>query len=446
MEEINKNLGSDQLYTLKTLKTPSAGKVLAKWLMGLGALFILSLFLPWQQNIRGKGEVTAFSPKNRPQAIESAIAGRISTWHIVEGQYINAGDTILTLSEIKDKYFDPALLSRLEEQVEAKERSILSYQAKADALKKQVSALNEVASVKLKQAKNKYTQTKLKVASDSIDFEAEKVRFSNMENQFKRNKVLYEAGNIALTKFQEIESKFQEAKMKVVSAENKWLETKTELINVAVNITGTEADYQDKISKAESDLNATLSQIYEAKASLSKLRNEYANMQIRNNQYQIVAPQSGYLVKAIKAGIGETIKEGEAVATIMPANPDMAVELYVQAMDVAFLSVGREARIEFDGWPALQFSGWPSVSVGTFGGVVKVIDRVNSKAGQFRVLIVPGKNDEDWPEQIRLGSGAKGWIMLDDVPIWYEIWRQLNGFPPSLYDAPEEQNANTQPK
>ncbi|MEP2772473.1 MAG: HlyD family efflux transporter periplasmic adaptor subunit [Fulvivirga sp.] len=443
---MNKNLSSDQLYTLKTLKTPSAGKVLAKWLMGLGAVFILGLFLPWQQNIRGKGEVTAFSPKNRPQSIESAIAGRISSWHIVEGQYINQGDTILTLSEIKDKYFDPALLSRLEEQLEAKKQGIVAYQAKADALRNQIKALREVAAIKLQQAKNKFTQIKLKVASDSIDFEAEQVRFANMENQYKRNKVLYEAGNIALTKFQEIESKFQETKMKVVSAENKWLETKTELINVRVNIAGTEADYQDKISKAESNLNATLSQLYEAQAGLSKLRNEYANMQIRNDQYQIVAPQSGYLVKAIKAGIGETIKEGEAVATIMPANPDMAVELYVQAMDVAFLSVGREARIEFDGWPALQFSGWPSVSVGTFGGIVKVIDRVNSKAGQFRVLIVPGGEDEVWPEQIRLGSGAKGWIMLDDVPVWYEIWRQLNGFPPSLYESPEDEDTNSQKK
>jgi len=446
MEQMNKNLSSDQLYTLKTLKTPSAGKVLAKWLMGLGAVFILGLFLPWQQNIRGKGEVTAFSPKNRPQSIESAIAGRISSWHIVEGQYINQGDTILTLSEIKDKYFDPALLSRLEEQLEAKKQGIVAYQAKADALRNQIKALREVAAIKLQQAKNKFTQIKLKVASDSIDFEAEQVRFANMENQYKRNKVLYEAGNIALTKFQEIESKFQETKMKVVSAENKWLETKTELINVRVNIAGTEADYQDKISKAESDLNATLSQLYEAQAGLSKLRNEYANMQIRNDQYQIIAPQSGYLVKAIKVGIGETIKEGEAVATIMPANPDMAVELYVQAMDVAFLSVGREARIEFDGWPALQFSGWPSVSVGTFGGIVKVIDRVNSKAGQFRVLIVPGGEDEVWPEQIRLGSGAKGWIMLDDVPIWYEIWRQLNGFPPSLYESPEDEDTNSQKK
>ena len=115
---------------------------------------------------------------------------------------------------------------------------------------------------------------------------------------------------------------------------------------------------------------------------------------------------------------------------------DVAVEMHVKAMDVPLLSKGRKVRIEFDGWPALQFSGWPSVSVGTFGGEVQVIDYVNTKPGEFRILVTPDKSDEKWPEQLRVGSGIKGWVMLDDVPVWYEIWRQLNGFPPSLYEAP----------
>ena len=164
-------------------------------------------------------------------------------------------------------------------------------------------------------------------------------------------------------------------------------------------------------------------------------------MQIRNEQYQLIAPQSGYVVKAISSGLGETIKEGEAVVTIMPQNPDLAVAMYIKAMDVPLISTGRQVRIEFDGWPALQFSGWPSVSVGTFGGVVRVIDYVNSRPGEFRILVTPDPNDEPWPDRLRLGSGAKGWVMLDDVPVWYEIWRQLNGFPPSLYEAPDDADA-----
>ncbi len=444
--KLREELTDTQLYTLKTLKTPSAGRALARVLIALFVIFLIVLFVPWQQNIRGKGEVTAFTPGNRPQSVESAIPGRISSWKVREGQFVNVGDTILTLSEIKDKFFDPELLTRLREQVNAKQSSIESKRSKAEALTNQISALKDALEVKYEQAQNKLTQTELKLVSDSVDFLAEKVRFNNFENQYDRNKTLYAAGNIALTKFQDIESKFQESRMKVVSSENLFLQTKAEVVNARVNLAGVQAEYQDKISKAESDLNATLADLFDSEASLAKLRNEYANMEIRNEQYQVIAPQSGFIVRAMRAGIGETIKEGEPVVTIMPSNPDVAVEMYVRAMDVPLISKGREVRIEFDGWPALQFSGWPSVSVGTFGGVVQVIDYVNSVGGQFRILVTPDPDDEPWPEQLRLGSGTKGWVMLDNVPIWYEIWRQLNGFPPSLYEAPLEEKIGTPAK
>lgn len=434
--DLREELTDNELYTLKTLKTPSAGRILARWLMGISGIFFIILFVPWQQNIRGTGKVTAFTPGNRPQNVESAIPGRIASWKVREGQFVNKGDTILTLTEVKDKYFDPKLLMRLAEQIASKESGIESKKSKAEALKNQVKALRTGLDVKYKQAKNKLKQTELKLVSDSVDYEAEKIRFNNFQSQYERNKKLYEAGNIALTKYQDIESKFQESKMKVVSSENKFLQTKAELINAQINLSGVQAEYLDKISKSESDLNATLADLYDAEVSLSKLKNENANVEIRNNQYQVIAPQSGYVVKAIQAGIGQTIKEGEAVVTIMPSNPDIAVEMYVKAMDVPLISKGRKVRIEFDGWPALQFSGWPSVSVGTFGGVVQVIDYVNSRAGEFRILVTPDPDDEPWPSILRVGSGTKGWVMLDNVPVWYEIWRQLNGFPPSLYEEP----------
>lgn len=422
----------------KTLKTPGAGKVVAKVLVSVSLLFFVLLFFPWQQNIRATGKITAFSPSERPQSVESAIAGRIEAWHITEGQFVEKGDTILTLSEVKDDYFDPQLLFRTTQQINAKKQGIEAKKEKAQALERQIEALEELQVAKFEQAKNKLIQARFKLTSDSVDYEAEKVRFKNQENIFDRNRKRFDAGNIALTKFQELESKFQESKMKLVSSENKFLESKTEVINAQVNISGVQAEYQDKISKAISDLNNTNSEVFEAEAALAKLENQFANYEIRTNNYQLIAPQSGYVVKALKAGVGETIKEGESVAQVMPENPQLAVEMYVRAMDVPLIQAGRKARIEFDGWPALQFSGWPSVSVGTFGGEVQVIDRVNSVNGEFRILVTQDPNEEPWPEQLRVGSGTKGWVMLDNVPVWYEIWRQLNGFPPSLYSAPEE--------
>jgi multidrug resistance efflux pump len=398
----------ENLYSLRALKRPAAGILIAKWLMVLGAIFIVFLFLPWQQNIRGIGKVTALNPANRPQTVQAVIAGQIQTWHVREGELVKAGDTIVTIREVKEKYFDPQLLSRLQEQLAAKKSSLNSKTQKGEALQRQIEALKTGMQRKIEQA--------------SAKLEAERVKLQNAENQYQRNKKLFEAGNIPLTKFQEIEYKYQGSE--------------ADYRNATLEIARLRAEYMEKISKSESDLSATQGDIFEAQGEISKLTNEYTNTQIRSSQYQITAPQSGYVVRAMKAGIGETIKEGDAVCTVMPEVTDLAVEMYVKAMDIPLISKGRRVRVEFDGWPALQFSGWPSVSVGSFGGTVEVIDYVSTQPGEFRMLVIPDKNEEPWPQQLRVGSGTRGWVMLENVPVWYEIWRKLNGFPPSLYKAP----------
>lgn len=407
-QSIDKQIGHSSLYTLRSLRTPSGGKILAWWLMGFCVLFLITLFLPWQQNIRGTGNVTALNPKNRPQTIEAVIAGRVQKWFVREGDFVQKGDTIVTISEVKEKYFDPQLLVRLQQQITAKENSLISKDQKVKALERQVSALRE--------------GMKLKIEQSQAKLQAEKIRFQNAENQFDRNKTLYEAGNIPLSKFQDFEYKFKGSQ--------------ADYLNAEIELSRVEAEYLDKISKAESELNNTRAEAFDTQADIAKARNEFTNTEIRSELYQILSPQDGFIVKAMKSGLAETIKEGDAICSIMPQTSDVAVEMYVKAMDVPLISKGRKVRIQFDGWPALQFSGWPSVSVGTFGGTVSVIDYVNSKPGEFRLLIVPDKNEEAWPQQVRVGSGTKGWVMLESVPVWYEFWRQLNGFPPSLYRAP----------
>lgn len=415
---VQKKMPQEKLYSLRSLDTPLAGKILARWLMIIFALFFIILFLPWQQNIRGSGKVTALSPSNRPQTVETVIAGRIQIWKIKEGQFVNKGDTIALISEVKEKYFDPQFLQRLQQVITAKEQSLKSKDLKAKALQRQISALEDGMRTKVAQSKAK--------------LEAEEVRFNNFKNQYERNEKLFEAGNIPLTKFQDIEYKYQGSQ--------------ADFTNAKIEIERVQAEYLDKINKAESDWNNTLADIADTQADLFKLRNELSNMEIRSQQYHILAPQAGFVVKATQAGIGETIKEGDPVCTIMPQSTDIAVEMHVKAMDVPLISKGRRVRIEFDGFPALQFSGWPSISVGTFGGTVEVIDYVNTKPGEFRILVVPDKTDTPWPKQLRMGSGIKGWVMLDDVRVWFELWRQLNGFPPSLYQEPVEEEHDNKKK
>lgn len=407
-QRIDKVIKEENLYSLRALQTPSGGMILARFLMVGVLVLILFLFLPWQQNIRGAGSVTALDPANRPQTIQAIIAGQIDSWHVREGQFVNKGDTIVSLREVKEKYFDPQLLKRLQEQLSAKRSGLQSKTEKSEALQRQIAALKDEMQRKIQQANAKLA--------------AEKVKFANAENQYQRNKKLFEAGNIPLTKFQDITYKYEGSS--------------ADFENAMTEIARLRAEYAEKISKSESELGNTKAEIFETIADISKLSNEYTNTEMRSLQYQIIAPQSGYVVRAMKAGIGETIKEGDAVCTIMPEASDLAVEMYVKAMDVPLITKGRKVRVEFDGWPALQFSGWPSVSVGTFGGTVEVIDYVSAQPGEFRVLVIPDANEDSWPSQLRIGSGTKSWIMLDNVPIWYELWRQINGFPPSLYREP----------
>ena len=429
------------MESMTVLQSPRAGRVLARWIGGIGIFLFLILFLPWQQNVTATGEVTALSPKNRPQTVESAIPGRVVNWHVQEGQYVQSGDTILTLAEVKDKFFDPELLTRLQEQIDAKEASIAAKEQKASALERQIAALRNAMNLKIKQARNKVKQNQLKLVSDSMDYVAEQKNYEIAQNQLQRQEVLYDEGLKSLTEFQEKQQKAQQSQAKAISSENKYLATENQLINAQIELNSVAAEYQEKISKAQSDLSMNQAELFDARGSLSKLQNEYANMRIRRDQYFLTAPQDGYVVRALQSGIGETIKEGEGVVTIMPEKPDKAVALYVKPMNVPLLSKGRKVRLEFDGWPALQFSGWPSVAVGTFGGVIEVIDYVETKdkQGKYRILVVPDpENDGNWPDQLRLGSEASGFAMLDEVPLWYELWRLYNGFPPSLEEEPTE--------
>ncbi|MEY4866934.1 MAG: hypothetical protein RLY64_1188 [Bacteroidota bacterium] len=144
------------------------------------------------------------------------------------------------------------------------------------------------------------------------------------------------------------------------------------------------------------------------------------------------------MVKALKSGIGEVIKEGTPLVEIQPYPFKIAAEMYVDPLNVALVEKGQKVRLQFDGWPALVFGGWPGVSFGTFGGVVVAIDQTISENGKYRLLIAPDSADKTWPDLLKVGTGANGIGLLKDVPIWYELWRNINGFPPEYYKPSEQ--------
>lgn len=437
--EVDHLIDHHALHTLATLPTPRTAKIFRSWILAILGILVLALFLPWQQNITGYGKITALNPADRPQTIQSIIPGKILKWYVQEGQFVKAGDTILVLGEIKDDYFDPELGRRLQEQKTAKEQSITATEKQISAATKQLEALNNALTFSLQKARNKVKQAKLKVIADSTDLKAAEVDYQIAKVQFDRFQTLYdEKGLISLTDLERRKLKVQETYAKSISQQNKFLVSKNELLNALVELNSLTAEYTDKINKTDGERSAKQAYLAEAQSEYSKLRNKISNVNVRQGNYVVVAPQDAFIVRAAKTGIGENIKEGEPLVTIQPDVPSLAAEIYVRAMDVPLIQKGRVVRLEFDGWPALQFSGWPSVAVGTFAGEVFSVDQVNMPDGKFRVLVKPVKEDREWPTQLRLGSGAFGWVMLDDVPVWYEIWRQLNGFPPSLKAEPED--------
>jgi multidrug resistance efflux pump len=423
-------LESGGYKSIEKAKSPSILTHFSRVMYTIMGIIFLMLFLPWTQNIRSNGVVTSFLPEDRPQTVNTVIPGKIEKWYITEGQYVNKGDTLIHLSEVKDSYFNPDLLIRSKEQVVAKEQALIAINNKATALLNQIKALEQGQALSIEKAKNKLRQTELKLQSDSMDMIAAKLDQSIAKEQLDRQQLLYDKGLKSLTELEQRKIKFQETSAKAISAENKYLAAKNELLNARIELNSIQAEYADKLAKAQSDYNSTLAYAFDVEGSIAKMKNDLANYTIRSGNYFIIAPKSGFVIKALKAGIGEIIKEGEAVVTIVDKNSVNAVELYVKTMDVPLLHKGAKVRLQFDGWPALVFSGWPGSSFGTFGGIIQVVDYISTNGGKYRILVTPDPEDIEWPEQLRIGGGVYGWALLKDVPIWYEIWRQLNGFPP----------------
>lgn len=396
-------------------------------------ILVVVLCLPWTQTITSTGNVTALSPNNRPQTIQAVIGGRIEKWYVSEGQFVKKGDTIVFLSEVKSEYMDPNLIQRTEQQMKAKENSADAYMAKVRALDGQIDALIDGRMYKLQQAANKVRQSRLKVISDSMDFKANEKQLEIALKQYQRTEELNKQGLKSLTDLENKRLKVQEMEAKVVSLENKLLTSRNELINARTELSSVNAEYQDKIAKSESEKSTALSGLYDVEASVTKMQSQLVNYSIRSGYYYVTAPQDGFISQALQNGVGETVKEGSPLVSIVPNLTDFAVEMYVKPVDLPLIHVGNKVRMQFDGWPAIVFSGWPNVSYGTYGGKVVAIDNYVGTNGKYRVLIAPDKKDHPWPKALRMGVAVKTMALLDDVSIFYELWRNINGFPPNYY-------------
>lgn len=431
----------DEINTMPSMIVASekgADRYVKRVVVVFGVIGIVFLFLPWTQNVKSSGVLTTLYPSERPQEINSFITGQVEKWFVKEGDIVQKGDTILKLREIKDLYLDPNLLRRTEDQIESKEGANNAYRSKIIAIENQVKALEKSRELKLSQSRNKIKQISNYIQADSVALLAAENELDIAEKQFKRQKELYEKGLKSLTELEQRNQQYQNVLSKKVGIANKLIALRNELLNAVIELSAIEMDYNEKFSKAKSDEFSAMSSLNVGEGEVAKLENQFSNYAIRSGFYFILAPQDGQITRTIKAGIGEVVKEYEHLVTVTPTNYHFAVEMYVKPMDLPLVSIGQRVLFQFDGWPSIFFSGWPNVSYGSFFGKVAVIDNSISSNGMFRVLVAEDKKMEVWPDPLKLGGGARGYALLKDVPIWYEIWRNLNGFPPDFYKSGKE--------
>lgn len=435
---VHEKVNLDSYKAFNVLSGRKHSNLLIRILVFFTILVIAAMFLPWTQNIRARGYVTTIRPDQRPQTVQALIGGRIEKWYVREGDMVSRGDTIMQISEVKEEYLDPQLLQRTDGQIQAKKEASSAYGMKAQNLQDQYAALLKTRDVKLEQNRIKVRQTRLKIESDSMELMAELVNLDIAGKQLDRMQSLHDDGLKSLTDLEGKKLSFQKSQAKVVALENKIGALRNELDNLVANESAIKNEYDEKLAKSQSERMSALSNQYDAEANVNKLQSQFNAYSVRQQNYFIASPIDGYVTQALQSGLGEMIKNGERIVSIMPEDYDLAVEMYVDPVDVPLLDRGQKVRVQFDGWPAIVFSGWPNSSFGTFGGVVFAIDNFISDNGKYRVLVAEDPEESPWPEEVRVGGGANTITLLKNVKIGYEIWRQLNGFPPDYYKAGEQ--------
>lgn len=405
------------LESVKLLARQPSFHTLGAWIGGVLAVVLVAAFLPWQQSVSGSGEVTALRPEDRPQVAVAAVGGRLAQWFVQEGDSVKTGDPIVALTEVKEGYLDPLNLARLGEQVAAKRRSVEEKRAKAAALAAQAVALDSLRVAARIRADNRVQQLTASLRAATLEDSLAQV-------QAERAQALFDDGLRSRADLEAARQRQQRAHALAVEQE-------AALGTARAERSAVEADFAERIAKVESERRATLAEVADGTAEIAKLASGEAGIAERQGLLVVRAPRDGFVVRALRAGIGEVVRDGEAVATVQAKDPILAVAMQVNARDVPLIRVGDEVRLEFAGWPALQFSGWPNASLGTFGGRVAVVDQVALPSGFYRVLVAPDTAQPPWPRELLMGSGVRGWAMLRDVRVWFEVWRLINGFPPA---------------
>ena len=403
-------------------------------------LILAGIFLPWQQTSRCEGEVVARLPQLRSQSVQSGTKGVIKKLKdgLREGMPVKEGDFIMEIEPFsKDQFIQLEDVKRgYEAQLKYSEDNKNGVE---DQLKTERSRMNfelQAIDAKILASKEKVNGAKAKAKSQKSKFEQAMNEVKSMlelrGDTIPEIKFL-EAKNKAISEEEDLSAAYaqEEEEIQLLEEANKYREGKVKEIETKIT------ELENKILKAKEEVQKNKNQLSEINIKLGE-----------SQQLSINSPSTG-IIQAIFGQAGaNNVKEGDKLFEVIPDTADLAVELIVLGNDYPLISVGDEVRLQFEGWPAIQFVGWPSVAVGTFGGkVIAKNPSVDSK-GDFKIIVAPDPNQPKWPdgENLRQGVRANGWVILRTVPLGFEVWRQLNGFPPGKSEPGTAKEKEKEPK
>ncbi len=432
---MSQHAAMSRLEVLRRVPQGAATRVIARWLcVALVAFFVISLLAPWQQTVSGVGRVIAFAPVERRQMLEAPVSGRVARWWVREGAWVEAGDAIV---EIADN--DPLLSTRLESERSAVGSKFDSYSERIATLAQQIKTAEDQKRSDVASADAKQRVSSEKLRSQGEKLKAAEAALETAMLNLGRVRALSSQGLAATRDLELAELAGTKARTERDGMQADLLAAQAELDGAQAGIEKARADGDSKIQEARAKLSSGQSDLADAQGSLARL-----DVTISRQKSQLVrAPRAGVVLQVLAVEGGEQVKQGDSLAVLVPDARDRAVEIWIDGNDASLINEGRKVRLQFEGWPAVQFAGWPSVAVGTFGGTVAFVDSHDDGKGNFRAVLVPDPKDEAWPapRYLRQGVRTKGWVLLNQVRIGFELWRRFNGFPPMVdppSDAPDK--------
>jgi biotin carboxyl carrier protein len=192
-----------------------------------------------------------------------------------------------------------------------------------------------------------------------------------------------------------------------------------------------EGEIVQRILNIRSQRAAALGEAAQASKELADLALTRSNAVQRRTASRIIAPMDGTVVRMARVGAGEIVKQGDSLFTIVPDTATRAVEMWAEPLDAPLLRPGRKVRLMFHGIPTIPLPSWPELMAGTFDGTILVVDQTPDSQKRFRFWVAQDPEAAAWPpqSQVRQGTQVMGWVLLNRVPLWYELWRRVNFFP-----------------